>query len=194
MYFLDVEERNGNTKVVQVLSNEADLMVGGLLPLHLADPSEEISIERELNELEREQNEIDGQAVQLEKRLRAVMDAYDNEDELLAEWFELVNKKNALLRRQMQLNIIEKENELKRQYVKLNDELHELMLIDDWRKSDGQRAREKQLINELVQIVNQRDETLQISHMQEHAIDDDEKISKDLSQIDLHKKQQCSIQ
>lgn len=169
-------------------------MVGGLIPLHLADPSEEISIERELNELEREQNEIDGQAVQLEKRLRAVMDAYDNEDELLNEWFELVNKKNALLRRQMQLNIIEKENELKRQYVKLNDELHELMLIDDWRKTDAQRAREKQLINELVQIVNKRDENVHHLHIQEKAIEQDEMISHDLSQIDLHKKQQCSLQ
>ena len=40
-------------------------------------------------------------------------------DALLQQWFTLVNQKNALLRRQMQLNILEKEDDLEKKFMLL---------------------------------------------------------------------------
>lgn len=155
-------------------------------------------IDQELEDLEREQSAIDTQAATLEKQLRDVMEApHSNsevEDALMTQWFTLVNKKNALLRRQMQLNILEKESDLERRYTMLNHELRMSLSIEDWRKTDEQRAREALLLEELVQIVNKRDELVHHLDSQEKAIEDDDLIEHDLSQMDLQRKEKCVIQ
>ncbi|KAJ8922190.1 hypothetical protein NQ315_004125 [Exocentrus adspersus] len=146
-------------------------------------------IDKENEDLEREQSAIDEQAAILEKQLRSVMESRDSngeeEEALMAKWFMFVNKKNALLRRQMQLNILEKEADLETRYRLLNEELQKIASIEDWRKTEDQRYREQMLLDELVQIVNKRDELVHHLDTQEKAIEDDEIIEKDLSHIEL---------
>lgn len=73
-------------------------------------------VNQEIINFKNEQRELDEQAVYLEKKLRSVMDSKDKtpsaekikglEDKLLKEWFLLINRKNALLIKQQELEIM----------------------------------------------------------------------------------------
>ncbi|XP_050327533.1 EH domain-binding protein 1 isoform X1 [Bactrocera neohumeralis] len=119
----------------------------------------------------------------------------ETEEQLLSQWFTLVNKKNALLRRQMQLNILEQESDLERKYTLLNQELRAAQSVEDWRKTEAQREKERLLLEELVAIVDKRDELVQHLHSQEIAIEDDHEIARELEQVDISgDKDKCVLQ
>ncbi|XP_014259920.1 EH domain-binding protein 1-like isoform X2 [Cimex lectularius] len=155
-------------------------------------------IQNEMEALEREQKQIDKQAAVLEKELRTIMETGNDkelEEMLMVKWFTLVNKKNALLRRQMQLNILEKEDDLERRCELLNRELRSILSMEDWQKTEDQKLRENLLLAELVNIVNKRDELVHHLDTQERAIEDDDKIERDLCRTGLtQRNNNCVIQ
>ncbi|XP_043641984.1 EH domain-binding protein 1 isoform X7 [Drosophila teissieri] len=156
-------------------------------------------IDSELEALEREQEAIDQKASNLEAKLRAVMGGNpkteETEEQLLSQWFTLVNKKNALLRRQMQLNILEQEKDLERKYTMLNQELRAAQSVEDWRKTEVQREKERLLLEELMTIVDKRDQLVQHLHNQEIAIEDDQEIARKLEHVDISaEKDKCVLQ
>ncbi|KAI9554158.1 hypothetical protein GHT06_019430 [Daphnia sinensis] len=151
-------------------------------------------IANELETLEKEQLKIDQQAAILERKLRKLMEPSggigvgnrnETEEQLMQQWFTLVNKKNALIRRQMQLNILEKEDDLERRFVLLDQELRDILSIEDWQKTEAQKLREKLLLEELVAIVNKRDELVHHLDSQEKAIEEDDLIQREVHNADL---------
>ncbi|XP_043524663.1 EH domain-binding protein 1 isoform X3 [Frieseomelitta varia] len=199
---IDAEKKTGSplfsfSKIIERISPDKASPDGTSYTLRELGKDMTSYIQNELEALEREQTQIDIQAGKLEKQLRTAMES-DNEDEterLMSLWFTLVNKKNALLRRQMQLNILEKEDDLERRFELLNRELRSILAVEEWRKTPEQKMRENLLLEELVSIVNKRDELVHHLDTQERAIEDDDEIERNLSRAGLaQRNKNCMIQ
>ncbi|XP_032240825.2 F-actin-monooxygenase MICAL3 isoform X2 [Nematostella vectensis] len=156
-------------------------------------------VKQELVALEEEQLALDLVAAKLERELRTVMKhkgCKDEEEKLLQEWFILVNKKNELVRRQTELSLLEKEDDLERRYELLNRELRALLEKEDFEKTKEEKAREADLLEELVELVNKRDQLVQLEDSQvQQAERDEQHIQNVMRSVQLSRgKNECSIQ
>nr|XP_036870859.1 F-actin-monooxygenase MICAL3 [Manis javanica] len=80
-----------------------------------------------------------------------------DDPKLMQEWFKLVQEKNAMVRYESELMIFARELELEDRQSRLQQELRERMAVEDHLKTEEELSEEKRILNEMLDVVEQRD-------------------------------------
>ncbi|XP_061865765.1 F-actin-monooxygenase MICAL3 isoform X1 [Colius striatus] len=142
-------------------------------------------IQRQLEQVEEKQRQLEERGVAVEKALRGEAGMGKKDDpKLMQEWFKLVQEKNALVRYESELMIFARELELEDRQSRLQQELRERMAVEDHLKTDEELAEEKRILNEMLEVVEQRDSLVAL--LEEQRLREKEE-DKDLEAVMLSK-------
>ncbi|XP_059916783.1 protein-methionine sulfoxide oxidase mical3a isoform X3 [Gadus macrocephalus] len=142
-------------------------------------------IQRQLEQVEEKQRQLEERGVAVEKALRGEAGMGKKDDpKLMQEWFKLVQEKNALVRYESELMIFARELELEDRQSRLQQDLRERMAVEDHLKTEQELSREKQILNEMLEVVEQRDSLVAL--LEEQRLREKEE-DKDLESVMLSK-------
>ncbi|XP_055789918.1 protein-methionine sulfoxide oxidase mical3a-like isoform X2 [Salvelinus fontinalis] len=164
-------------------------------------------IQRQLEQVEEKQRQLEERGVAVEKALRGEAvepivgtprrrpisfcpccssEGMGKKDDpkLMQEWFKLVQEKNALVRYESELMIFARELELEDRQSRLQQDLRERMAIEDHLKTEVELAQEKHILNEMLEVVEQRDSLVAL--LEEQRLSEKEE-DKDLESVMLSK-------
>lgn len=126
--------------------------------VHITMTEEEITTELKVLDIKLTDYETKG--VKLEEMLRYAMNKEvewtREEDELLNEWFDLVNKKNILLRDESDLVFQLQQQKLEQEHADIEFELRKLLNKPDSAKTEKDKQDEEELLQKLVEVVERR--------------------------------------
>ncbi|XP_055795763.1 protein-methionine sulfoxide oxidase mical3a-like isoform X17 [Salvelinus fontinalis] len=143
------------------------------------------TIQRQLEQVEEKQRQLEERGVAVEKALRGEAGMGKKDDpKLMQEWFKLVQEKNALVRYESELMIFARELELEDRQSRLQQDLRERMAIEDHLKTEVELAQEKHILNEMLEVVEQRDSLVAL--LEEQRLREKEE-DKDLESVMLSK-------
>ncbi|XP_050933689.1 LOW QUALITY PROTEIN: protein-methionine sulfoxide oxidase mical3b-like [Lates calcarifer] len=151
-------------------------------------------IQRQLQQVEEKQRQLEERGVMVEKALRGEADYWGDSNDsqdidlhlgglgkldnpaLMQQWFQLVQQKNSLVRYESELMIFARELELEDRQSRLQQGLRERMAVDDHLKEDWQLVEERLILEEMLEVVEQRDalvSLLEEQRLQERQEDQD---------------------
>ncbi|XP_067347194.1 protein-methionine sulfoxide oxidase mical3b isoform X4 [Channa argus] len=151
-------------------------------------------IQRQLQQVEEKQRQLEERGVMVEKALRGEADYWGDSNDsrdvdlhlgglgkldnpaLMQQWFQLVQQKNALVRYESELMIFAQELELEDRQSRLQQDLRQRMAVDDHLKEEWQLAEERLILEEMLEVVEQRDalvSLLEEQRLQERQEDQD---------------------
>ncbi|KAM4746751.1 F-actin-monooxygenase MICAL3 [Rhinophrynus dorsalis] len=107
-----------------------------------------------------------------------------DDPKLMQEWFRLVQEKNAVVRYESELMIFARELELEDRQSRLQQELRERMAVEDHMKTEQELSDEKKILNEMLDVVEQRDALVAL--LEEQRLREKEE-DKDLEEVMLSK-------
>ncbi|XP_039456541.1 protein-methionine sulfoxide oxidase mical3b isoform X5 [Oreochromis aureus] len=155
-------------------------------------------IQRQLQQVEEKQRQLEERGVMVEKALRGEADYWGESSQsadmelhlgglgkldnppLMQQWFLLVQQKNALVRYEAELMIFARELELEDRQSRLQQELRERMAVDDHLKDEEQLAEERLILEEMLEVVEQRDSL--VSLLEEQRLQERQE-DRDLEQL-----------
>ncbi|KAI3360119.1 hypothetical protein L3Q82_014439 [Scortum barcoo] len=113
----------------------------------------------EIRDLDKHLEALEQRGVELERNLRDCKNE-KKEEQMLMEWFSVIHERDVLLHRDTELVYLTKQQELEERQADVEYELRCLLNRpeSDWSQDD--RAREKQLMDELVSIIEQRNQII----------------------------------
>ncbi|XP_045319971.1 F-actin-monooxygenase MICAL3 isoform X24 [Leopardus geoffroyi] len=142
-------------------------------------------IQRQLEQVEEKQRQLEERGVAVEKALRGEAGMGKKDDpKLMQEWFKLVQEKNAMVRYESELMIFARELELEDRQSRLQQELRERMAVEDHLKTEEELSEEKKILNEMLEVVEQRDALVAL--LEEQRLREKEE-DKDLEAVMLSK-------
>ncbi|XP_043923945.1 MICAL-like protein 1 [Protopterus annectens] len=148
----------------------------------------EEDIQDEMEQIEQQLDELEHRGVDLEQKLRSCENDDDDEDNLLIEWFKLIHEKHMLVRRESELVYTAKQQNLEERQADVEYELRCLLNKPekDWTEDD--RLRERDLMDELVTIIEQRNAIINTLEEDRQREEEEDKILEAMiKKKDFHK-------
>ncbi|KAL1273061.1 hypothetical protein QQF64_028923 [Cirrhinus molitorella] len=136
-------------------------------------PVEDIHVE--MSNLEKRLDELEQRGVDLEKSLRECSND-DEEEHLLVDWFTLIHEKHLLVRREAELVYTAKQQNLEERQADVEYELRCLLNKPEKEWTPEDKDREKQLMAELVTIIEQRNQIVNSIDMDRQREEEEDKL------------------